>query len=227
MGNNTASSCHQRCDKVAVEYAGAGIYALASQGRHPDGDLQGSEALLCHKMLVAAKDGREDELKMLLEQGLPVDRRRPFFMKREQEDVEVVAPANARRVHGMTALMYASQAGYPKCCIQLLLAKADTNCEDEDGMRPLHFAATSGSLYVCELLIQHRADVEAKADDGKTALDMVPDDAVPTAKLHKRWQELLEANAPTKEPATSPPENQENPNDVGNRPKGVDKESES
>lgn len=26
-------------------------------------------------------------------------------MKREQEDVEVVAPANARRVHGMTALM--------------------------------------------------------------------------------------------------------------------------
>eukprot|EP00913_Durusdinium_trenchii_P032798 g30703.t1 len=142
--------------------------------RHPDGDLQGSEALLCHKMLVAAKDGREelrttpddtgrhshsagpdletlattrrnnmtpknaqDELKMLLEQGLPVDRRRPFFMKREQEDVEVVAPANARRVHGMTALMKHGQ-------------------ESE----PLHFAATSGSLYVCELLIQHRADVE-------------------------------------------------------------------
>ena len=31
--------------------------------------------------------------------------RRPFFMKREQEDVSVVAPANARRVHGMSALM--------------------------------------------------------------------------------------------------------------------------
>eukprot|EP00438_Fugacium_kawagutii_P017289 Skav213686 [mRNA] locus=scaffold491:397144:402459:- [translate_table: standard] len=35
----------------------------------------------------------------------PADRRRPFFMKREQEDVSVVMPANHRRVHGMSALM--------------------------------------------------------------------------------------------------------------------------
>eukprot|EP00435_Cladocopium_sp_Y103_P042278 s621_g11.t1 len=154
-----------------AEYAGAGFYQLSSKGSHPDGDLHGSEAMLCHKMLVAARDGKEDietvsadDLKELLNMGVPVDRRRPFFMKREQEDVSVVAPANARRVHGMSALMYAAQGGYFRCCMHLLIARADANCEDEDtmdGMRPLHFAASSGNLSVCELLIQHRADVSA------------------------------------------------------------------
>ncbi|CAL1159407.1 unnamed protein product [Cladocopium goreaui] len=149
--------------------------------------------MLCHKMLVAARDGKEDDLKELLNLGVPVDRRRPFFMKREQEDVSVIAPANARRVHGMSALMYAAQGGYFKCCMHLLMARADANCEDEDGMRPLHFAASSGNLSVCELLIQHRADVSAVSDEGQTARDMVPDDAIPSAKHHYRWTELLQA----------------------------------
>lgn len=173
MGNTTISTCHNQCESVAVEYAGAGFYQLSSKGSHPDGDLHGSEAMLCHKMLVAARDGKEDDLKELLSLGVPVDRRRPFFMKREQEDVSVIAPANARRVHGMSALMYAAQGGYFKCCMHLLIARADANCEDEDGMRPLHFAASSGNLSVCELLIQHRADVSAVSDEGQTARDMM------------------------------------------------------
>lgn len=27
---------------------------------------------------------------------------------------------------------YAAQGGYPKCCVHLLKARADPNCEDED-----------------------------------------------------------------------------------------------
>mmetsp|Transcript_47586 Transcript_47586/g.58500 ORF Transcript_47586/g.58500 Transcript_47586/m.58500 type:complete len:214 (+) Transcript_47586:54-695(+) len=202
MGNTTISTCHNQCESVAVEYAGAGIYDITSKGSHPDGDLHGSEALLCHKMLVAARDGQEEQLKELLSRGAPVDRRRPFFMKREQEDVSVVCPANARRIHGMSALMYAAQGGYFKCCTQLLLARADINSEDEDGMRPLHFAASSGNMSVCELLIQHRADVTAVADEGQTARDMVPDDAIPSAKHHYRWAELLQAK-PSEEVKTN------------------------
>mmetsp|Transcript_136364 Transcript_136364/g.323003 ORF Transcript_136364/g.323003 Transcript_136364/m.323003 type:complete len:218 (+) Transcript_136364:52-705(+) len=192
MGNtNVASchSCHQRCENVAIEYAGVDLYALT--GSHPDGDLHGSEAMLTHKMLVAAKEGKEDELHQLLLHGLCVDKRRPFFMKRESEDVKPASFRPVRRQLGMSALMYAAQGGYAKCCLQLLAANADPNAEDEDGMRPLHFAATSGDMAVCEVLIQHRADVGAKADDEKTAFDLVPRDAFPSARHQQRWLELL------------------------------------
>lgn len=59
----------------------------ACPGTNPDGDVGASKALLCHKMLVAAKEGKEDggwsnvigrkqeDLRRLLELGLPVDRR--------------------------------------------------------------------------------------------------------------------------------------------------------
>mmetsp|Transcript_55953 Transcript_55953/g.130775 ORF Transcript_55953/g.130775 Transcript_55953/m.130775 type:complete len:240 (+) Transcript_55953:44-763(+) len=184
-----AFTCHQ-CEESCIEHAGVDMYALVAVNRTPDGDLEGSEAMAVHKLLTAAREGKEDDLAMLLRDGVAIDRRRPFFMKREQEQVLPDA-AIGRRQPGMSALMYAAQGGYPNCVARLLIARADPNSLDEDGHTPLHFGASSGSIEVCKLLVAHRADLNACTDDNKTALDLVPDDARPTAKLHNKWQELL------------------------------------
>ncbi|CAE7778684.1 akr1 [Symbiodinium pilosum] len=187
-------SCQRSCETTCVEHAGVDIYAMtqcAGIGGHPDGDLAGTEAMNVHKLLVAAREGREDEIANILSEGIPIDRRRPFFMKREQEIIPK-STSQGLREPGMTALMYAAQSGYPSCCARLLVAKANPNAEDEDGTRPLHFAASSGRLDVCKLLLEYKADVAALTDDGKTAFDFVPDDAMPTARQYQIWGSILQ-----------------------------------
>jgi len=158
-----------------------------------------------HKLLVAAKEGRQEEIAELLAEGLPIDRRRPFFMKREKENIGPSEAVQDARQPGMTALMYAAQSGYPSCCARLLVGKANVNAEDEDGTRPLHFAASSGRIDLCRLLIEYNADVHAITDDGKAAVDFVPDDAIPTAKHYQMWRTVLQRSPTDKVDADKAP----------------------
>eukprot|EP00440_Ansanella_granifera_P055077 gb/GFBE01059706.1/.p1 GENE.gb/GFBE01059706.1/~~gb/GFBE01059706.1/.p1 ORF type:complete len:192 (+),score=51.08 gb/GFBE01059706.1/:1-576(+) len=183
MGNE--SSCQHQCETVRVEYVDA---VLGYD--HPDGDLRDTEAMNHHKLLTAARDGDEEMLKVWLEKGLDVDKRRPFFMKREREDVDR-EEGDGLRDYGLTPLMYAAQGGYTGCCRLLLEAKAAPNAEDEDGLRALHFAAAAGEIQACKLLLQFAADVNAKTDEGKTALDLVPQLELTTVQQRKLWQGIL------------------------------------
>ncbi|CAE7497876.1 akr1 [Symbiodinium natans] len=203
-----ALSCQRTCETTCVEHIGVDVYAVTqcvSSGGHPDGDLAGTEAMNVHKLLVAAKEGRQEEIAELLSQGVPIDRRRPFFMKREQEVIGRSGDLHDTRQPGMTALMYAAQSGYPGCCARLLVGRANPNAEDEDGTRPLHFAASSGSLDVCKLLLEYHADVRAQTDDGKAAFDFVPDDAMPTAKHYQMWASVLKRSLTAKAEAERVP----------------------
>eukprot|EP00931_Biecheleriopsis_adriatica_P092149 TRINITY_DN65976_c0_g1_i1.p1 TRINITY_DN65976_c0_g1~~TRINITY_DN65976_c0_g1_i1.p1 ORF type:complete len:220 (-),score=54.41 TRINITY_DN65976_c0_g1_i1:205-813(-) len=181
------TNCGQ-CEAVAVET----VDAVLGYDGHPDGDLRDTAAMNNHKLLAAARDGDEELLKEMIDKGVEVDKRRPFFMKREREDVDPTVGADGGlRDTGLTPLMYAAQGSYPGACRILLEAHAEPNCEDEDGLRALHFAAAASDKECCKLLIEFRADPRAITDEGKEAIDWVPGFDVMTAAEKQQWRQVL------------------------------------
>eukprot|EP00931_Biecheleriopsis_adriatica_P031887 TRINITY_DN18653_c0_g1_i1.p1 TRINITY_DN18653_c0_g1~~TRINITY_DN18653_c0_g1_i1.p1 ORF type:complete len:216 (-),score=45.78 TRINITY_DN18653_c0_g1_i1:39-656(-) len=160
-----------------------------------DGDVKNTEAMRNHKLLAAARDGDDEALELLLQQGADIDVRRPFVMTfaEHSADADNIIPD---RACGLTPLMYACQGGYVPCVELLLKARANVHAEEEDGLRPLHFAASASSLPCCELLIARGAKVNAVCDEGQTALDLVPPVDMRTAGEKRLWHELLPAEAP-------------------------------
>jgi len=139
------------------------------------------ESLLNQELIKAAREGRDDDVDLYLQNGAFVETRRPFtiaFHNAEFEEDEDNGDV------GLTPLMHAALGGYTKACRVLLAAGASVNSQDEDRMQPLHFAANSGNLEVFTLLLQAKADPWAKDSEGRSALHYLASDEHKQAGYH-------------------------------------------
>jgi ankyrin repeat protein len=92
-----------------------------------------------------------------------------LLYKMIEDEVFLLRHANARDVHGMTALSYA--AGFEvRCCKILLDAGANVNLPDYTGVTPLMSAASFSKIEIVKLLLSYKADVNMKTKYGTTTL---------------------------------------------------------
>lgn len=98
----------------------------------------------------AAKDGRLDEIKALLEKD--------------------PALANASNANGETPLQNAAMAGHLGIVKYLIEKGADVNASDSQKRTSLHLACYGGFKEVAEELVIHGADLEARSADGTPPL---------------------------------------------------------
>lgn len=100
-------------------------------------------------ILQAAKDGKSQELRALIQQGVDVN----------TQDAD----------KGMTALMYAVEAGRVEAVKLLIEAKANINLANKKGTTALMYAALAGNMRLVQMLLDAGADVKAKDALGQTA----------------------------------------------------------
>jgi len=106
-------------------------------------------------LLLAAKSGRADAVRLLLELGASV--------------------ASTESDQGQTALMWAAAEGNADAMQVLLRAGAEVDAKSRGGFNALHFAARQGQLAAAKLLLAHSAKVDAPAGEdggGPTALGL-------------------------------------------------------
>jgi ankyrin repeat protein len=102
-------------------------------------------------LMMAAFEGRTEEVELLLEQG---------------------ADVNQRDNAGRTALIFASSGPFPRTVELLVDNGADVNHADtSEGWTALMMAASEGHRPVVELLLRRGADIAATDRDGDTAVD--------------------------------------------------------
>lgn len=124
-------------------------------------------------LILAAVDGRNNEVRALLEDGSDV---------------------NAKNMYGMTALMYAAEGNHAETVVILLEAGADINARNNEGSTALMIAA----IHACEdaanaLMENSEVDVEATNNNGKTALDYARENKnFKNSAAFKRLEELSE-----------------------------------
>jgi len=99
----------------------------------------------------AARKGRLDIVKLLIQRGAPVD---------------------ARARNGSTPLMFAAAAGQPEAIDQLCLLGADPDAVNPSikSTGALFFAAAAGQLDACKRLASHNAKLMVKNSEGATCL---------------------------------------------------------
>jgi TonB family protein len=103
-------------------------------------------------LITAASQGRVDEVRTLLDQGIDV---------------------NARNEDGWTPLLFAALGGHAEVVALLLEWDADVNVSNKAGWTPLIAAALSGHTEIVGLLLEHGADPHARSmrtPDGDSAL---------------------------------------------------------
>ena len=105
------------------------------------------------KLLDAAYNGNEMQLKELLSKGTDIETRDYNF-------------------NGETALMYASTEGHLDLLKILLDNQADINAEDYSKSTPLHLASFNGHLSIVENLVEEGADINSQDKWGNTPLDL-------------------------------------------------------
>jgi len=154
-------------------------------------DLDGSESMLNHMLLQAAKDDNVTTVLGMLRKRADVETRLPFRMATHMDPGEF----QSGHAKGMTPLMYAAQGGNQISCRVLLAARADVKAGDEDCMQPLHFAASSGCIETCKLLLDARADPYICDDAGDAALAHVAASAMKTRRERENWQQLFAERA--------------------------------
>jgi len=98
---------------------------------------------------IAAQKGEISRLKLLLENGAPVD-----VLDRDEA----------------SPLHHAAYNGHMKCVKKLLDFNADIELKDSEGSTPLHNAAFQGHDEICEVLIKKGASVEVEDMQGGTPL---------------------------------------------------------
>lgn len=118
-------------------------------------------------LMVAAKHGRADCTRLLIERG---------------------ASVNATRSDGTTALSLAALGNAAATTWLLLSANANPHATDSAGTTPLHWAAYSGALECVRCLLYARADPSCRDEDGTPA-----DTAV--ARRHNDCSLVLQAAA--------------------------------
>jgi ankyrin repeat protein len=99
-------------------------------------------------LLIAAKKGNTEIIKMLVENGAKVD---------------------GRDKTGLTPLMSAASAGKARNVEVLIAAAADLNAKDNKGITALMWAAMKGFPEVVEILLRNGAGVNTKTTEGLTA----------------------------------------------------------
>jgi ankyrin repeat protein len=104
----------------------------------PKGETQ---KRLNSQLLLAAQDGRYNEIKILLETGADVEARNPS---------------------GTTPLIVAVKHGYSEVCALLIGWKANVNAKSNSGATALMRAAWFGHTKICALLIEKGADIGAR-----------------------------------------------------------------
>ena len=106
-------------------------------------------------LLEACKDGKTENVTMLLEKG---------------------ADVNAEDDYGITALMCASENGHTEIVSMLLEKGADVNAECDEGRTALMWASVYGHTEIVSMLLEVGADVNAEDDYGITALTNASED---------------------------------------------------
>jgi hypothetical protein len=102
-------------------------------------------------LLIAAKKGNTEIIRILIESGAQVD---------------------GRDKSGLTPLMSAASVGKAGNVETLIAAAADLNAKDNKGITALMWATVKGFAEVVEILLSNGADVKAKTTDGLTAQRM-------------------------------------------------------
>jgi ankyrin repeat protein len=102
-------------------------------------------------LLIAAKRGNTEIIRILIENGAQVD---------------------GRDKNGLTPLMSAASAGRVGNVEVLIAAAANLNAKDNKGITALMWATVKGFADVVEILISKGADVNARTTDGLTAQRM-------------------------------------------------------
>ena len=102
-------------------------------------------------LLIAAKKGNTEIIKILVENGAKVD---------------------GRDKNGLTPLMSAASAGKARNVQVLIAAAADLNAKDNKGITALMWATLKGFADIVEILLSNGADVNAKTAEGLTAQRM-------------------------------------------------------
>ncbi len=101
------------------------------------------------ELLEAVRQGREDEVRRLLDAG---------------------ADVNFRDDHGRTALQVAAREGHAAIANVLVSNGASVSIPDANGSSALLYAATNGHAEILRLLLDGGANVNARNADGGTAL---------------------------------------------------------
>jgi len=100
-------------------------------------------------ILQFAKDGKVQELRGLVQQGVDVN----------TQDAD----------KGMTALLYAAEGGRVDAVKLLIEAKANVSLANKKGTTPLMYGALSGKMDIVKALLAAGADPKAKNVDGQSA----------------------------------------------------------
>ena len=130
----------------------------------------------------AAKDGNEENVRVLLVAGVDVNakgnfNRTPLHVASFYGHASIVkmliragADVNAKDNNNWTPLFWASRHGRTSVVKMLICVGADVNAKDDVGWMSLHVASVHGYVLVVEELIRANADVNAKNDEGWTSL---------------------------------------------------------
>lgn len=191
------------CSGWADEEIGIGCHALqeglksAVASANRGGVRVSDTVLLNHELLQYARQGNLKGLSSALERGAWTETRRPLVMKPQKPETGGKGKSKGRDLEqpdiGMTALMFAAQAGSPDCVRRLLWAGALVNSVEEDGWSPLHFAAKEGNFEVCVALLNGGACSDALTQDGKTPLQVALDDEDCGPTFAHKLRSFLEA----------------------------------
>ncbi|ESU14134.1 hypothetical protein FGSG_07816 [Fusarium graminearum PH-1] len=147
-----------------------------------------SETLLNIKRLHdAARRGRVNDVKMLLDQGVSPA---AFYNESTRLLLEKGADIEAKDRIGSTALLIAVIFSKHKILNLLLEKGADIEAKDKNGWTALLIAARYSKHEILELLLEKGADIEAKSKAGWTALLIAA-----TFSKHKILNLLLEKGA--------------------------------
>ena len=136
-------------------------------------------------LLSAAKNGEQQEVKVLLDQGADINAKDSegntalciAAFERHQELamflIDQGADVNVKGVQEMTPLFWAAAHGLPALAKRLLASgDIDVNVKNYIKWTPLHIAAFHGRTGIVQLLITQGADVNAKNNGEKTPLDL-------------------------------------------------------
>jgi uncharacterized protein len=130
---------------ACTNQSAAMVEKLLKAGADPNGSPSGTPVLM-----VAARTGNTDTVKLLLSHG---------------------ANANAREsARGQTALMWAVAEKHPEVARTLIEHGADVHAHSTSGFTPLLFAAQQGDLDSARLLLESGASVNEAAPEEGTAL---------------------------------------------------------
>ncbi|KDN68039.1 hypothetical protein CSUB01_08283 [Colletotrichum sublineola] len=133
-------------------------------------------------LLIAARNGYERVVRMLLEAGADVylsqfENGKSLLLATKNGHKEVVrmlldtgADVNFRDINGRTPLSIAAMMGHEEVVRMLLDTGADVNLKDIDSETPLLLAAGRGHKEVVRMLLDIGADVNLKAIESRTPL---------------------------------------------------------